>query len=195
MARRHQARERIIEAALATLKVEGYAEASARAIARAGGFNQGLIYYHFTDLDDLFLAALDLTSRQRLERYREEVDRCVTAADLVATLKTLYAEDLANGHIAAVQQLVAGASRSPVLGPGIVERVEPWIDYCEQVARRFLGGAAFESLLDPRDVAFAVVAFYLGLETLSHLAPERSRAVALFDAAAAFAPLFDSAAQ
>ena len=186
------ARERIIEAALATLQEEGYAQASARAIARTGGFNQGLIYYHFDDLDDLFLEALDLTSRRRLERYREAVEGCRTASDLVAALKVLYAEDLAAGHVAAVQQLVAGAARSPILGPGIVERVGPWIDYCEEVARRFLAGGPFESLVDPRDLGFAVVAYYMGIETLGHLAPERSRADDLFETAARFASLFDS---
>ena len=192
MAKRAVAREKIIGAALTTLTTEGYAGASARAIARTGGFNPGLIYYHFEDLDDLFLAAIDLTSAARIAGYREVVDKAGTASDLVESLRVLYRQDVAAGHVAAIQQLVAGAALSPKLGPQIVQRMDPWIDYCETVAKRFLDDTPFASLLDARDVAFAVVALYLGMETLTHLDPDRSRAAHLFDAAAKFAPLFDS---
>ena len=38
---------RIVAAAIETLKTDGFAGASARAIAKAGGFNQALVFYHF----------------------------------------------------------------------------------------------------------------------------------------------------
>src|SRR5207249_1839872 len=40
-------RAQFVEATIETLKREGFAGASARAIARTGGFNQSLIFYHF----------------------------------------------------------------------------------------------------------------------------------------------------
>ena len=68
-----ETRARIVEAAVATLRTAGFAGASARAIAAAGGFNQALIFYHFGSLDDLLLAALDATAAARLARYEAAV--------------------------------------------------------------------------------------------------------------------------
>ncbi|MCP3987556.1 MAG: TetR family transcriptional regulator [Actinomycetia bacterium] len=42
-----ETRDRIIDAALDTVRVEGLVGTSVRAIARTGGFNQALVFYHF----------------------------------------------------------------------------------------------------------------------------------------------------
>ena len=55
----------IAEAALETLKTNGFAGASARTIAHTGGFNQALIFYHFGSVQNALLAALDLISERR----------------------------------------------------------------------------------------------------------------------------------
>jgi len=181
-----------VRAAVRTLAAEGFAGTSARAIARTGGFAPGVIYYHFDDLEDLLLAALDHTSALRLARYRDELAGLADAGELVRRLRSLYAEDLADGHIAAVQELVAGAASSRRLGPAIVERLRPWLELTEDVAGRFLAGSPLAAVAPARDVAFAVVSLYLGLEALSHLDGDRSRAEGLFAAAELAAGLFDS---
>ena len=66
-------RDQILEATLETLRDEGFAGATSRAIARRGDFNQALVFYYFGSLDGLLLAALDLTSERRLARYRESL--------------------------------------------------------------------------------------------------------------------------
>jgi len=184
----------VVRAALRTLAEEGFAATSARAVARRGGFAPGVIYYHFDDLEHLLLAALEWTSDLRLTRYREELAGVTGAAELLARLRALYAEDVAEGHVAAVQELVAGASSSPRLGPAIVERLRPWLGLTEEIARRFLADTPLEHVVPPREVGLAVVALYLGLETLTHLDRDRDRAMAesLFAAAGPAAALFDS---
>src|SRR5687767_195095 len=92
-------KERIVEAALKTLKEKGFAGASSRAIARAGDFNQALIYYHFGNVDALLLAALDKTSAERLERYRQEVEKADTAEQLAEVAARVYKEDRESGHM------------------------------------------------------------------------------------------------
>lgn len=59
--------------ALASLVSNGFSGTTARAIAQAGGFAPGVIYYHFADLDDLLVAALAYTSEARVHRYRSEL--------------------------------------------------------------------------------------------------------------------------
>jgi AcrR family transcriptional regulator len=191
MSPRDETRERVVRAALGTLAGHGFAATSARAIARRGGFAPGVIYYHFEDLEHLLLAALEWTSERRLARYREELDDLTSAAELLRRLRALYAEDLAEGHVAAVQELVAGAASSPRLGPAIVERLRPWLELTEEVARRFLAGTPLEAVVPARELATAVVALYLGLETLTHLDRERSGVESLFAAAEPAATLFD----
>ena len=184
-------RDRVIDAALKTLAEVGYGATTARSIARTGGFAPGVIYYHFADIDDLMLAALDVTAERRLASYRAALDGVVGTAELVERLAGLYAEDLSGGHIGAIQEMVAGASSSPDLGVEIVRRIEPWIAFTAEVAERFLAGTLFAGLFSSRDIAFAAVALYLGMETLAHLDGDRSRAEALFTAARSLAPMLD----
>jgi AcrR family transcriptional regulator len=55
-------RQRIIDAAVETVRREGIVGTSARAIARTGGFNQALIFYHCGSVNDVLLAGLDCIS-------------------------------------------------------------------------------------------------------------------------------------
>src|SRR6266545_4672352 len=63
---RSETRQRILHAAIRTLAEQGYARTTARAVAATGGFAPGAIYYHFADLDELFVATARFTSDARL---------------------------------------------------------------------------------------------------------------------------------
>src|SRR5919202_644073 len=105
----------IVEAALETLKEEGFAGATSRAIARRGGFNQALIFYHHGSLERLLLAALARTSEERLARYREALGPVTRLDEAVATMGQLYEEDRDSGHMQVVAQMVAGSVNRPEL--------------------------------------------------------------------------------
>jgi AcrR family transcriptional regulator len=182
-------KERIVEAAFQTLKVEGFAGTSARAIARRGGFNQALIFYHFGTLNDLLLAALDKTSAERMSRYRDSIGKATNVDEKIQTATRLYREDLETGHITVISELVAGSLARPDLGPEVVARMEPWIQFADGVITDLLAGSPFEGTVNPRTLAFAVVALYLGVDLLSHLDQDKSRAEALFQMAGTFGPL------
>ncbi|HWC13783.1 MAG TPA: TetR/AcrR family transcriptional regulator [Actinomycetota bacterium] len=181
--------QQIVAAALTVLKTEGFAGASARAIARVGGFNQALVFYHFGTVHQLLLAALDETSRRRMERYRGAVEGAGSIEELVAVARDIYEEDLESGHVTVLSEMIAGSLGHPELGAAIYARVEPWIDFAEDVIKRVLAGTGFEQLLPSRDLAFAVVAFYLGMEQLSQLNGGTNRAAPLFEAATQVAGL------
>ncbi len=182
-------KDRIIAAALETLIQEGFAGTSARAIARRGGFNQALIFYHFGTLNDLLLAALDRTSADRMARYREAVAEADTIGDKVRVATELYREDLASGHITVLSEMIAGSLGRPDLGPEIVARMEPWIDFAEDALGDVLRGYGLDALVPPRTAAFGVVALYLGIDLLSHLEEDDARAEALFATAGQLAAL------
>ncbi|MGI8427552.1 MAG: TetR/AcrR family transcriptional regulator [Actinomycetota bacterium] len=182
-------KDRIVEAAFETLKEEGFAGTSARAIARRGSFNQALIFYHFGTLNDLLLAALDKTSADRMAGYREAIQSSKSIDARIDVATRLYREDLSSGRITVISELVAGSLARPDLAPEVVQRMEPWIDFTEEVLEEVLTGSPFQGLIPPRTLAFAVVALYLGVDLLSHLDQDNSRAEALFQLAAVVGPL------
>jgi AcrR family transcriptional regulator len=188
-------KQRIIDAALETLKAEGYAGTSAREIARRGGFNQALIFYHFKSVNGLLLAALEQTSDLRMARYRQAVDRAETLEDLLDVAMRIYREDLEAGHMTVVSELMAGSMAHPELKAQIIERMGPWIDFAEGAIRKALAGSPFEQALPTRRLAFALVAFYCGINMLSNLGEDRTETEELFKAARQLAPFMTAILQ
>ena len=176
-------RQRIVDAAIETLQREGFAGTSARAVARTGGFNQALVFYHFGSMTELLLAALDETAEQRMARYREALAGVDDLPHLLELAGRIYREDLDAGHMTVLAEVIAGASAMPELGPEVVARLEPWIDLTADALGHTLRGSPLDGLVPISELAFAVVALYLGLELLTHLQGDPSRADALFAAA------------
>jgi AcrR family transcriptional regulator len=185
-------REALVAAALQTLREEGYAGASARAVARRGGFAQALIYYHFADLEALLLAVLERASQERLARYQEELAGVDSVVELARRLALLYREDVEVGHIKAVQEIVAGASSSPRLGKRVFELLRPWADFAEETISRLVTGTPVESLVPAADAAFAALALYMGMETMTHLNGDPTPGERLLETLARVAPLADA---
>jgi AcrR family transcriptional regulator len=187
---RDQARSRIVDAAIMALKQEGFAGASARTIAAIGGFSQSLIFYHFHSVNDLLLAALDRTSALRMERYRQAVDDAPSLPELVRIAQDIFKEDLDSGHITVLSGMIVGSSADKELGPKVAARMEPWVRFTEETVSRILSDSPLQTIVPARDVAFAIVSLYLGIELLTHLSADRSRADALFGSASALTAVF-----
>ena len=187
-------RTRILDAAFETVRTEGAGRASARTIARNGGFNQALIFYHFGSVNDLLLAALDRSATARMERYREVLSEA-NPAELASLARRLYVEDVEVGHSTVLAELFAAGSGNAALGAEMLKRLQPWLELAESLIRRFLAGSPLETFVDTRAAAGAVLAMYVGIDLFNHLDGDRSRATDLFDSgerlATAFAPLLE----
>ena len=180
---------KIIEAALETLKARGFAGTSAREIASTGGFNQALIFYHFGSVQNLLLAGLDLVSERRLQAYGPAFTEAETLSELATLATEIYREDLQNGYVTVLVEMVAGAVSSPELGRAVAARIEPWLELVENKVRALVAGSLFGPLIPARDLAFAIVALYLGVDMLSHLEQDRARAESLLALGTRLAPL------
>ena len=183
-------KDRIIEAALATLRDAGYAGASARVIAAAGGVNQALIFYHFGSVDDLLVAALDRSSDARLARYRERFAAIATLPQLADAAAALFREDVASGHVKVLAEMVAAGSSKAELGRRVAERVAPWTAFTRETFARLTAGSPLASLISPDDAAYALTSLYLGMELLNNLEDSHERSDALFASASRLAMLF-----
>ena len=183
-------RAELIEAAITTLQTEGFGGASARAIARTAGCNQALVFYHFGSVANLLLAALDATSERRMERYGEAVAAADGLGPLFDVAARVYREDLDAGHMSVLAEMIAGCSSTPGLGAEVSARLKPWFGFAEDATHRALRGSPLADLVPTRDVAFAGVALYLGIEFLAHLDGDRSMAESLFSTAKQLSDLF-----
>ena len=151
-------RDRVLEAALVCLVRNGYGGTTARAIAQAGGFAPGVIYYHFADLDDLLVAALERTSGARIDRYRAELSGIDRAVPAIARLRELYDEDTETGHIAAVQELYAGARPGTRLAAQLALETRKWEDLAEEQLTVLLRGKPLASVVRVRVPGLQLIA-------------------------------------
>jgi AcrR family transcriptional regulator len=190
MTKKRTTKEQIVDAALRTLADEGFAGATSRAIARRGRFNQALVYYYFGSLDALLLAALDKTSEERLERYRSAVRAAATLEELVAVAARAYRDDRKSRHVAVVAQMVAGSVTRTELAPAVLERMEPWVELAREALEKAAAFGGVPELLPLDELAYAVAAFYLGLNLSTHLEGDQARADALFARLKSFAARF-----
>jgi AcrR family transcriptional regulator len=185
-------RRQLADAAIETLKTDGYVGASARAIAQRAGLNQGLIFYHFGSVANLLLAALDSVSEERLERYEAEVSGVTSPTQLVEVAEGIFRNDLDAGYITVLVEMIAGASSTPGLGPEVSARIQPWRAFAQSSVEASLGASPLGGVLPAEEIAHAVVALYLGLEMLSHLDGDPEPALALFARARQIAPLVEA---
>ncbi|GHC69693.1 TetR family transcriptional regulator [Nocardiopsis terrae] len=183
-----QTKERLITAAGEILREEGYTGASARAIATRAEANSALVFYHFGGVDQLLLAALDRSSTERMAMYRELAGQARNLEELVEVATRIYRTDLERGYLAEFSELVAAAVTEPELREEINRRSQPWIDFIAGEWERVLGGSPLGMLLPAREVAYAAIAFYLGVNLFSVLDEDRSRTEAVFDLAGTLAP-------
>ena len=125
--------------------------------------NQGLIFYHFGSVANLLLAALDAVSAERMVRYqarrrrRDLTDRARRRGSTA-----IFREDLDAGYVTVLVEMIAGASSTPGLGPEVSARIGPWFDFAQRAIERTVDGTPLDSILPSGDVAYGVVALYLG---------------------------------
>jgi AcrR family transcriptional regulator len=185
------ARRRIVDSTIEAIRTRGADGATARAIAEFGGFNQALIYYYFDDLKGALIAARDATSDRRMARYLPELERIGTLEELSTVGTELFQEDVKAGTITVISELVSACLTHPDLKPHVVRSMEPWVDLAERLIERVVRGSLLENVLPTRDIAWALLAFYMGIEQLYNLDDDSSRAERLFEMFGRLAPLAD----
>jgi AcrR family transcriptional regulator len=185
-------RRALVDAAIESLRFDGFSGASARAIAARAGVNPGLIFYHFGSVADLLLAGLEEVSVRRMERYSAAVEAAATPSELVAVATEIFREDLDEGYVTVLAEMIAGAGFSPGLGEQVAALIAPWRTFAQRAIETIVSESPLAALVPVGDAAHAVVALYLGLEMLSHLDGDRATALRLFDRASRLIAVFDA---
>ena len=115
-----------------------------------------------------------------MERYSAAVEGATTPrTGSVAT--NIFREDLDEGYVTVLAEMIAGAGFSPGLGRTSRRGDRAVAGIREQAIETIVAESPLASLVPVDDAAHAVVALYLGLEMLSHLDGDRDTALRLFD--------------
>ncbi|GLW21740.1 TetR/AcrR family transcriptional regulator [Microbispora triticiradicis] len=157
-------RTRLLEGALETLRTQGIAGASARAVATAAGVNQALVFYHFGTVDDLLTAALRYGSEQRVTVYRERFAAVTSLRELLDLGRSLHAEEREAGNLAVLAQMLAGSQMDGKLAPATAAGLGMWVAEVEEVLQRVLTGTPIAEFVDVAGLARATAAAFVGLE-------------------------------
>jgi AcrR family transcriptional regulator len=157
-------KQRLVDGALEVLRREGLAGASARVIASAAGANQALVFYHFGTVHDLLAQACRQATATRVAVYRERFAAVRTFRELLRVGRELHATERAEGNVAVLSQLLAGAQTDPGLAPVVEEGLRLWITEVETVLARVIAGQPFAELVDVPGLARAVSAAFVGIE-------------------------------
>ncbi|HUD69695.1 MAG TPA: TetR/AcrR family transcriptional regulator [Acidimicrobiales bacterium] len=181
----------LVAAAVDVLRTEGFAAATARHLADRAGCNQGLVFYHFGSVSELLLAAMDHVSAERRARYDAAIASVHSPSELLELAVRVFSEDVASGDAALLVEMIAGSVSNPELGAGVKARVEPWSEFATDALRSAFASSPLLGLVGADELADAVVALYLGLELLSHLDHDTTKAIAVFEKVRGLSSLAD----
>lgn len=165
-------RAKLLDGTLACLTERGIAGTSARTIAAAAGVNQALVFYHFGSVDELLAAACRHGAERRVAHYRERFAQVTTLTELLALGRAIHAEERANGNLAVLGQLLAGAQTDRRLAPVTADGLRLWVVEIEEVLARVLRDSPLWEFVDVRGLARSVAAAFVGLELYDGVAPD-----------------------
>lgn len=176
-----ETRNRIIQAALETVRREGLVGASARTIARTGDFNQALLFYHFGSIEELLLESLTWANNIRMEQFAARFEAASSLADLVDLAYDLYVSEV-HDYQSALVAIVAGWPAGSEVGQRVMEVLRPWDEMVQRSLRRCLDGSAFVQIMPAHDLTFGLVSLLLGVELNSRFDRNEDRTKSLFSA-------------
>lgn len=157
-------RERLMTAALETVRELGTGAVSARTIAGRAGVNQALVFYHFGSIDNLLAEACRACTATRLASYRDMLATVGSLRELLDAGRALHAAERAEGNVTILAQMLAASAGNDTLRTATSDALKMWTSELEAVLRRVLRGGPLDGLLDPTALAQLVSATFIGLE-------------------------------
>jgi AcrR family transcriptional regulator len=157
-------KDKLLAAAAESLREDGIAGLSARAIAGRAQVNQALVFYHFGTVAELVDAACRRAVDDSAQYYREQFAAVTTLRELLALGRVLHEREKGLGNVAMMAQLMSGAQRDEALAGAARYALRRWSDEIERVIERVLSGSPMAAVVDAAGLAKVISAGFLGLE-------------------------------
>jgi AcrR family transcriptional regulator len=170
-----ETRQRLLTAAVATLRDKGIAGTSARSIAAAAGVNQALVFYHFGTVDELIIAACQSATQARVTLYSDRFAGVGSLSELLTLGQSLHEGERAAGNTQVLAQVLAAAQHNTTLAEAARQALNLWINEIEQTLQRILADSPISAALDIPGLARAISASFIGLELYEAADPASSQ--------------------
>ena len=159
-------RDRLIDAARASLLADGHANLSTRRVADRAGVPLSQIHYHFGSRRGLVLALLAHQNEQLLERqqtmYGADVPLWRRYEQACAFLK----DDLDSGYVRMLQEMIAAGWTDRAIGAEVTRLLRGWFDLLEQVVVEAADELGDLGPFGPRSIATLVGLAFMGGESM-----------------------------
>lgn len=160
-------KERLIDAAIRVLSRDGFAHASARAIATEAGTVNGSIFYYFGSMDGLLAATARTVADRGIGRIRAGLGGDRAAVEWPARLSSVMRAEAEGDEGRAVMELFVGARTSPELAAEVRRAIDRAIDYATTEMQAVAGGSPVAQLLPVPLLAELAAAAFLGIEVMA----------------------------
>jgi AcrR family transcriptional regulator len=160
-------RPRLVDAAVKVLARDGFAHASARAIAQEAGTVNGSIFYYFGSMDGLLAATADALAERGIERIRLGLGGERAAVEWPARLSAVMRAEAEGEDGRAVMELFVGARTSPALAVRVRAAIDRAIAYATTEMEKVLGTSPMAQVVPVALVAELAAAAFLGIEVLA----------------------------
>jgi AcrR family transcriptional regulator len=158
---------RLVDATVRVLARDGFAHASARAIAQEAGTVNGSIFYYFGSMDGLLAAAAGALADRGIARIRAGLGGDRAHVEWPARLSAVLREEAEGEDGRAVMELFVGARTSPALAGEVRKAIDRAIDYATNEMESVLGSSPITQLVPVPLIAELAAAAFLGIEVLA----------------------------
>jgi AcrR family transcriptional regulator len=169
-------RNRLLQAAATALAEDGVAAVSARTLAARADVNQALVFYHFGSVSGLLDAAVRRSVDLAVASYRDRFSDVTSVGELLSVGRDLHEAEKRAGNVQQMAQVMAGAMRDEALAGAGRYAMDRWSAEIEVVLARVLRTTPLAGLVDPRGLARAVAAGFIGLELYDEVDPDATAA-------------------
>ncbi len=160
-------RTRLVDAAVRVLARDGFAHASARAIAREAGTVNGSIFYYFGSMDGLLAATARALAERGVARIGDGLGGEKAHLEWPTRLSAVMRSEAEGEDGRAVMELFVGARTSPALAGEVRAAIDGAIGYATAEMHAVLGGSPITQLLPVPLIAELAAAAFLGIEILA----------------------------
>jgi AcrR family transcriptional regulator len=168
-----ETRRRLLEAAEAAFRRDGYHATSLERIAAEAGFTTGAVYSTFDSKADVMLALIAARAARRLEVMREVIAQDSDPEDLLAEFSRRYATQAVaeRDWSATVVEFMVVVGRDKGLRARYAEHHDASREAIAAAIRGALEKTGARLAMSPRQLATAMMSLNIGLTVESLLAP------------------------
>lgn len=182
-----QTKQRLRDATLVTIREQGIAHVSARSIAKTGGVNQALVFYHFGSVAGLVAQACEQATADRVALLAPQLEGVSTFEGLIVAAGQIQASERAAGNVTVLAQVLAGAQADPTYAEAAHRGLEQWRERIEPAVARVIDSSPFGGVIDAASLTQLLTATFIGLELTEPTRSEADRR--LGDVLAGLAPV------